>query len=183
MDSDKECETSTGSKNFLRKCRDYISQKFTSVAHISDNNGSMANLEENSFDSSVVSDINNMLNNDKNKQKVKQKDNSFENGARIEKRANTSLECGVDITKQEIVQEMFGKANCTGNITLQSSVVGKKEMEKMVKQENDFNMNEHEKEIIRLQEKVLRLQEKICTLQKKVSILQGVHLQQTCFEK
>ena len=182
MDSDKECETSKGSKNFLRKCRDYISQKFTSVAHISDNNGSMANLEENSFDSSVVSDIHNMLYNDKSKQKVKQKDNSFENGARIEKRANTSLECGVDITKQQTVQEMFGKP-CTGNITLQSSVVGKKEIEKMVKQENDFNMNEHEKEIIRLQEKVLRLQEKIGRLQKKVSILQGVHLQEPCFEK
>ena len=185
MDSDEECpQTSTGSTNFLQKCRDYISQKFTSVVHNSDNNGSnKANVEENSFESSVVCDIKSVLNNDKSKQKVKQKDNSFENDARSEKKAYTSLECGGDITKRHTVEEMTGIPACTENIRLHSSVAGKKEMEKMVQQENDFNINEHEKEILHLQDKVLRLQEKICRLQKKVSTLQGVHLQETCFEK
>jgi hypothetical protein len=91
-----------------------------------------------------------------------------------EKKVNASLECADDVTEKRTVDIL--EKPCSEDIRLQSDVACKQETERMVKQGNDFIMNEHEKEIIRLQDKVLRLQEKICKLQQKVSTLQGVNL-------
>ena len=166
----KESPTSTGTKNFLKKCRDYISQKFAS--HTPDINGSNASIQDCLSERGVGSDVK-TVDRDKSKFNLKLKDNSFENNVGSKKKANTSL----GRSKQETLDDSFHDAKPSlKDISLESCVASKKEMDEMMKQENNFRMDEREKEIIRLQAKVLRLQEKICKLQQKVSTLQGVHL-------
>ena len=163
-------QTSTETKNFLQKCCDYFSRRFTSVIQTSHRDG---NLEENL--SGNVSDKKQSDGRpDGSKLQIKIKQESSERDGDGSKKPGKDK----NICKHVSYPSMFVSTEQTEATSFDNHKPSTKddlyerEMENMNKQENE--RNEREKEIIHLQEKVLRLQEKICKLQQRVSILQGI---------
>ena len=179
MEVQEHPNTSTGRKSFLKKCRDYISQKFTSMVKVSDSlNGSDQNLDNNSFESDVQSN-NEITDTSFDKSQVNMKQSPLLEDD-IEKKKtgkctgtlkpmsrDISLDSSI-MSKQTIIDDDDNKIPFS-----QNNVENKKEIDNITKQEHESQINERKKEILHLQEKVLRLQEKISKLQQKVSKLQS----------
>ena len=163
-------QTSTETKNFIQKCRDYFSRRFTSVIRTSDRDG---NLEENLLE--YVSDkkqSDGRTDGSKLQIKIKQ-ESSERDGDSCKKPEEKDINICKHVSYQSSVStEQTTATSFDNHKPSTKDDLYEREMENRNKQENE--RNEREKEIIHLQEKVLRLQEKICKLQQRVSILQGI---------